>query len=209
MSVVDRKTAFLNVLARKLDKKVCDEVMAFWEEKYSNRPQFGISAFLDELYSKYSIDIKKGQLFRELSRAVMTADSRDGSSSPNSTISSSKSEKVDQSGVIVFKTLQDSFYNLAKPVDRLKISSAQMQGLKEQKGSNQRNVNQMLDWLKSGDTAMPTEMELDVLRKTFNLAYVECCQLYGPVKADQMLNAALQKTNDIPEAHIMPPVNFI
>ena len=59
MSIKDRKNAFLNVLAANLDKGVRDEVMTFWEEKYSTRPQFGVSAFLDELYSKYSISIKK------------------------------------------------------------------------------------------------------------------------------------------------------
>ena len=71
MSLTERKNAFLAVLAANLDHGVRDEVMRFWEKKYSTRPQFGVSAFLDELYSNYRITIKKGQLFRELSQAAL------------------------------------------------------------------------------------------------------------------------------------------
>lgn len=63
MSLAARKTAFLNVLSANLDQNIQSEIKAFWEEKYSDKPQFGVSAFLDELYSNYDISIKKGSCF--------------------------------------------------------------------------------------------------------------------------------------------------
>lgn len=209
MSVKDRKVAFLNVLSNNLDKSVREEVMNFWEEKYSSRPQFGVSAFLDELYSKYSIPIKKGQLFRELSRATMSvgAPGKPGMQAKAS-LELDASEVIDKNGLAVFQALQDEFTNLAKPTDRMKITKAQFDGIQESK-YDQASIRSVMEWLRQGEKAIPHRAELGLLRKLFNLGYVESCHLYGPVKADQMLNAALQKTNNIPEAHITPPVYFI
>lgn len=210
MSIKDRKNAFLNVLASNLDKGVRDEVMSFWEEKYSSRPQFGVSAFLDELYSKYSISIKKGQLFRELSRATMSAgmparETRAASSS----LEPDAGEIIDKNGLLVYQTLQSEFTALAKPADRMKITKAQFEGIQQQSQFDSSSIRSILEWLRQGTKAMPSRAELGLLRKLFNLGYVESCQLYGPVKADQMLNTALQKTNSLPESHMVPPVYFI
>ncbi|RLT93009.1 hypothetical protein [Ketobacter sp.] len=208
MSLKDRKHAFLNVLAANLDKGVRDEVMTFWEEKYSTRPQFGVSAFLDELYSKYSIPIKKGQLFRELSRATMSAA---GASRPEraSALEPDATEVIDKNGLVVYQALQDEFTALAKPADRMKITKAQFDGIQAQNQYDSTSIRNVMEWLRGGPKAMPNRAELGLLRKLFNLGYVESCHLYGPVKTDQMLNTALQKTNNIPEAHITPPVYFI
>jgi len=209
MSLKDRKIAFLNVLSANLDASVRDEVMHFWEEKYSSRPQFGVSAFLDELYSHYSIQVKKGQLFRELSRATMSVgvSSKPGLHANNS-FEPDAGEVIDKNGLAVFQALQDEFTNLAKPADRMKITKAQFDGIQQCSYDN-ASIRNVMEWLRRGEKAMPQRAELGLLRKLFNLGYVESCHLYGPVKADQMLNAALQKTNNIPEAHITPPVYFV
>lgn len=208
MSIKDRKNAFLNVLAANLDKGVRDEVMDFWEEKYSTRPQFGVSAFLDELYSKYSIPIKKGQLFRELSRATMSAAGSTRSERSNA-LEPEATEIIDKNGLVVYQALQDEFTALAKPADRMKITKAQFDGIQQQNQYDTSSIRNVMEWLRGGARAMPNRAELGLLRKLFNLGYVESCHLYGPVKTDQMLNTALQKTNSIPEAHITPPVYFI
>ena len=207
MSNTDRKRAFMAVLAANLDGSICHEVTRFWEEKYASRPQFGVSAFLDEVYSKYSISIKKGQLFRQLSRAIMQPDGVAASRSDNR--DSEPSEWIDHNGLKVFQALQDEFIALAKPVDRLKITSVQCDGLQRLQGADTQTVAQALKWLRGNRSAMPEQLELGLLKKFFNLGYVEMCQLYGPVKSDQMLNAALQKAGAMPESHIVPPVHFI
>ena len=208
MSLKDRKNAFLTVLAANLDKGVREEVMNFWEEKYSSRPQFGVSAFLDELYNKYSIPIKKGQLFRELSRATMSAGGSARAERSNA-LEPDAAEIIDKNGLVVYQALQDEFTALAKPADRMKITRAQFDGIQQQNQYDSSSIRNVMEWLRGGARAMPNRAELGLLRKLFNLGYVESCQLYGPVKADQMLNTALQKTNNIPEAHITPPVYFI
>lgn len=208
MSLKDRKSAFLNVLAANLDKGVRDEVMDFWEEKYSTRPQFGVSAFLDELYSKYSIPIKKGQLFRELSRATMSVGGTSRAERANA-LEPDATEIIDKNGLVVYQALQDEFTALAKPADRMKITKAQFDGIQQQNQYDSTSIRNVMEWLRGGARAMPNRAELGLLRKLFNLGYVESCHLYGPVKTDQMLNTALQKTNNIPEAHITPPVYFI
>ena len=213
MSLTERKNAFLAVLAANLDHGVRDEVMRFWEKKYSTRPQFGVSAFLDELYSNYRITIKKGQLFRELSRATLSVGAgdrpgRDSNNSISKTLEPEASEVIDKNGLVVFQALQDEFTGLAKPADRMKITKAQFDGIQQQP-CDSTSIRSVMEWLRSGAKAMPNRAELGLLRKLFNLGYVESCHLYGPVKTDQMLNAALQKTNTIPEAHITPPVYFI
>lgn len=208
MSLTDRKSAFLNVLAANLDKGVREEVMDFWEEKYSTRPQFGVSAFLDELYSKYSISIKKGQLFRELSRATMSAGGASRAERANA-LEPDATEIIDKNGLVVYQALQDEFTALAKPADRMKITKAQFDGIQQQNQYDSTSIRNVMEWLRGGARAMPNRAELGLLRKLFNLGYVESCHLYGPVKTDQMLNTALQKTNNIPEAHITPPVYFI
>ena len=208
MSLKDRKNAFLTVLAANLDKGVREEVMNFWEEKYSSRPQFGVSAFLDELYSKYSIPIKKGQLFRELSRATMSAGGS-ARAERSDALEPDAAEIIDKNGLVVYQALQDEFTALAKPADRMKITRAQFDGIQQQNQYDSSSIRNVMEWLRGGARAMPNRAELGLLRKLFNLGYVESCQLYGPVKADQMLNTALQKTNNIPEAHITPPVYFI
>jgi hypothetical protein len=208
MSLKDRKNAFLTVLAANLDKGVREEVMDFWEEKYSSRPQFGVSAFLDELYSKYSIPIKKGQLFRELSRATMSAGGSTRTERSKA-LEPDAAEIIDKNGLVVYQALQDEFTALAKPADRMKITKAQFDGIQQQNQYDSSSIRNVMEWLRGGARAMPNRAELGLLRKLFNLGYVESCQLYGPVKADQMLNTALQKTNNIPEAHITPPVYFI
>lgn len=209
MSLKERKSAFLNVLAANLDKGVRDEVMNFWEEKYSARPQFGVSAFLDELYTNYSISIKKGQLFRELSRATMSAGASDRPARSSKALEPAATEVIDKNGLLVYQALQDEFTALAKPADRMKITKAQFDGIQQQNQYDQASIRSVMEWLRAGAKAMPNRAELGQLRKLFNLGYVECCHLYGPVKADQMLNAALQKTNAVSEAHITPPVHFI
>ena len=208
MSLKDRKNAFLTVLAANLDKGVREEVMNFWEEKYSSRPQFGVSAFLDELYSKYSISIKKGQLFRELSRATMSAGGS-ARTERSKALEPDAAEIIDKNGLVVYQALQDEFTALAKPADRMKITKAQFDGIQQQNQYDSTSIRNVMEWLRGGARAMPNRAELGLLRKLFNLGYVESCQLYGPVKTDQMLNTALQKTNNIPEAHITPPVYFI
>jgi hypothetical protein len=122
MSNTDRKRAFIAVLAANIDGPLCQEITRFWEEKYASRPQFGVSAFLDEVYSTYSISIKKGQLFRQLSRAIMQPDAV---ASRGDGRGSEAAEWIDHNGLKVFQALQDEFVALAKPVDRLKITSAQ------------------------------------------------------------------------------------
>ncbi len=210
MNLADRKNAFLNVLASNLDINIRNEIMNHWEEKYASRPQFGVSAFLDEIYSQYKINIKKGQLFRELSRATMAANQNSNvRTSSGVTLEPDQSEIIDQNGLIVFQALQDEFANLARPADRMKITKAQFDGIQQQKNLSPTSVKEILNWLRQGNRAMPSRIELGLLKKLFNLAYVEGCQLYGPVKADQMLNTALQKANSIAEAHIVPPVYFI
>lgn len=206
MNPTDRKSAFLNVLAANLDGSIQQEIMRFWEEKYASRPQFGVSAFLDELYSKYPISIKKGQLFRQLSRATMKLDSDPLATQSDHVRGATADDMIDRNGLVVFQHLQNEFLALAKPADRLKITNAQLDGMQQHSPAAATPV---LNWLRHGKTALPEQLPLTVLKKLFNLAYVEICHLYGPVKADQMLNAALQKTNAIAEAHIVPPVNFI
>ncbi|MAR90678.1 MAG: hypothetical protein SV765_11380 [Pseudomonadota bacterium] len=207
MLVKDRKNAFLAVLASNLDQRIQGEVMTFWEEKYATRPQFGISAFLDELYSNYQIPIKKGQLFRELSRATMSVGA--GARTPTPvTLDPDAGTALDRNGLMVYQALQEAFLSLAQPADRLAITRAQFEGIQATQYDG-ASLRQILEWLRQGPKAMPNRAELGLLRKLFNLGYVECCQLYGPVKTDQMLNAALQKTNAMPEAHLTPPVQFI
>ncbi len=208
MSIKERKNAFLNVLAANLDQSVRDEVMTFWEEKYASRPQFGVSAFLDELYSKYSIPIKKGQLFRELSRATMSV-GIGARSDRSSTLEPDAGEIIDKNGLLVYQALQDEFTALARPADRMKITKAQFDGIQQQTQYDHSSIRSVMEWLRGGARAMPNRAELGLLRRLFNLGYVETCHLYGPVKADQMLNTALQKANGTPEAHITPPVYFI
>jgi hypothetical protein len=215
MSVKDKKNAFLKVLATNLDSGVRDEIMRFWEDKYASRPQFGVSAFLDELYSNYNIDVKKGQLFRELSRATMSAEFtakqsiKDAKSiSDSNSLEPSSSELIDKSGLVVYQALQDEFTALAKPADRLKITKAQFDGI-QNSHYDTTSIRHIMEWLRNGERSMPNKAELGLLKTLFNLGYVESCELYGPVKADQMLNTALQKTNTIAEAHMTPPVYFI
>jgi len=195
------------VLAANLDGSICQEVTRFWEEKYASRPQFGVSAFLDEVYSNYSITIKKGQLFRQLSRAIMQADG--GVVQRSESRAQAPSEWIDHNGLKVFQALQDEFVALAKPLDRLKITSVQCDGLQRLPGADTQAVAQALKWLRGNKAAMPEQLELGLLKTFFNLGYVEVCQLYGPVKSDQMLNTALQKVGALPESHIVPPVHFI
>ena len=105
--------------------------------------------------------------------------------------------------------LQGEFVALAKPVDRLKITGAQYDGVQQLRDADNRSISLMTKWLRGHDAAMPDEMQLGILKKVFNLGYVEACHLYGPVKTDQMLNTALQKAGTVPEAHMVPPVYFI
>jgi hypothetical protein len=81
--------------------------------------------------------------------------------------------------------------------------------LQRLQGADTQTVAQALKWLRGNRSAMPEQLELSLLKKFFNLGYVEMCQLYGPVKSDQMLNAALQKAGAMAESHIVPPVHFI
>ena len=205
MSTDNRKRAFVAVLAANIDGPTCQEITRFWEEKYASRPQFGVSAFLDEVYNRYDIAIKKGQLFRQLSRAIMQMDGGAVARNGDNVVT----EWIDHNGLKVFQMLQDEFVALARPVDRLKITSAQCDGLQRLPGVDSHSVTLALKWLRGNRSAMPEQLELDLLKKFFNLGYVESCQLYGPVKSDQMLNTALQKAGALPESHIVAPVQFI
>ncbi len=205
MSTDNRKRAFVAVLAANIDGPTCQEITRFWEEKYASRPQFGVSAFLDEVYSRYDIAIKKGQLFRQRSRAIMQMDGGAAARNGDKVVT----EWIDHNGLKVFQMLQDEFVALARPVDRLKITSAQCDGLQRLPGVDSHSVTIALKWLRGNRAAMPEQLELDLLKKFFNLGYVESCQLYGPVKSDQMLNTALQKAGALPESHIVAPVQFI
>lgn len=208
MSMDNRKRAFVAVLAANIEGPTCQEITRFWEEKYAGRPQFGVSAFLDEVYNRYNISIKKGQLFRQLSRAIMQPD---GVAPTAASVSARAAavEWIDHNGLKVFQALQDEFVALARPVDRVKITSAQYDGIQQQAGMDTPSVQLALKWLRGNRTAMPEQLELNLLKKYFNLAYVECCELYGPVKSDQMLNTALQKAGALPESHMVSPVQFI
>jgi len=208
MSMDNRKRAFVAVLAANIEGPTCQEITRFWEEKYASRPQFGISAFLDEVYNRYNISIKKGQLFRQLSRAIMQPDGV----APAGVSTSARTaavEWIDHNGLKVFQALQDEFVALARPVDRVKITNAQYDGLQQQAGMDTPTVQLALKWLRGNRTTMPEQLELNLLKKYFNLGYVECCELYGPVKSDQMLNTALQKAGALPESHMVSPVQFI
>lgn len=210
MSLADRKRAFLAVLTDNINGPECQEITRFWEEKYADRPQFGVSAFLDEVYGKYSIAVKKGQLFRQLSRAVMQADGGQArSSSDGRAMEPSTAEVIDRNGLKVFQALQDEFVALAKPVDRMKITSAQYEGVQLIRDASAHSISAVTKWLRGRATDMPDQLELGLLKKVFNLGYVEACHLYGPVKSDQMLNTALQKAGAVAESHIVPPVYFI
>lgn len=208
MSMDNRKQAFVAVLAANIEGPTCQEITRFWEEKYADRPQFGVSAFLDEVYNRYDISIKKGQLFRQLSRAIMQVD---GGASAAASAGGRKVavEWIDHNGLKVFQALQDGFVALARPVDRVKITSAQFDGIQQQMGMDAPSVQLALKWLRGNRTAMPEQLDLNLLKKYFNLGYVECCELYGPVKSDQMLNTALQKAGALPESHMVSPVQFI
>lgn len=214
MSLAARKTAFLNVLSANLDQNIQSEIKAFWEEKYSNKPQFGVSAFLDELYSNYDISIKKGQLFRELSRATTRAGFE--TNKPNKTdknvdsiTGTNLSSLMSEEGLRVFQALHESFLASAKPADRVRITDIQCDRIKNQNIVRSDLAATVSAWLKNGSATEPKGITLATLKKIFNLGYVECCEIYGPVKTDQMLNSALQKTNDLPESLNVPPVQFI
>lgn len=209
MSIADRKSAFLNVLYENLDKTNRAVIMQSWEEKYAHRPQFGVSAFLDEIYSQYSISIKKGQLFRALSRAMLAVELPSNQQDDTHPLERSQHEMIDRNGLVVFQNLQHAFLDLVRPTDRSKITRAQFDGVQRLKNTDSNSIRLLTNWIQSGERGMPGKVELGLLKRLFNLGYVECCELYGPVKADQMLNTALQKAGSIPEAHIMPPVNFI
>ncbi len=210
MALADRKSAFIAVLAANINGPECQEITRFWEEKYANRPQFGVSAFLDEIYGRYEITIKKGQLFRQLSRAIMEADSSGGrSASDGRSMEPASSEVIDRNGLRVFQALQDEFVALAKPVDRMKITGAQCDGVQRIPNTSSHSIGLVMKWLRGKPSDMPDQMELGLLKKVFNLGYVEACHLYGPVKSDQMLNVALQKAASVPESHLVPPVYFI
>jgi hypothetical protein len=210
MSLVERKNAFIEVLNEKLDKSIQTEVTAFWEEKYSTKPQFGISAFLEELYSRYDIEIKKGQLFKELSRATTRAGFATKNKSAG-TISYNGNQKdlVHTAGLKVYQNLLDQLLASVKPTDRIKVDSAQLEGIANHKETPQSMQSIIHTWIKQGKAGMPLQMPLGTLRKLFNLAYVECCELYGPVKADQMLNKAIKHTEQMVEAERHSPVIFI
>lgn len=209
MSLVERKSAFLSVLSANLDKNIQAEIMTFWEEKYSNKPQFGVSAFLDELYSKYDISIKKGQLFRELSRATTRAGFKSGGNATNSHSNTDDHSLVSEEGLQVYQSLQEYFLAMTKAPDKARITDIQVEGIRKTGLVPPNLMPAITAVLKNGSVSLPKGLTLGALKKMFNLGYVECCQLYGPVKTDQMLNNALQKTNMMAEAQIVPPVQFI
>jgi len=209
MSMLDRKAAFVKVLAANLTHDIQAEVIRFWEEKYATKPQFGISAFLDELYSRYQVTIKKGQLFKELSRAIMSvggsARSADTTSKPGT-----ETPAVADADLELFRQLMTEFLQRAAPADRQRITKAQFEGSQQLKfDADASACKQVLGWLQRGGQMPAGQLDLALLKKLFNFGYIEACQLYGPVRADQMLTGALQAAGSLHHGGALSPAQFV
>ena len=211
MSMLDRKAAFVKVLAANLTQDIQSDVIRFWEEKYATKPQFGISAFLDELYSRYQIAIKKGQLFKELSRAIMTVGgSAAAASAPAVPGSREPAAMIAGADLELFRQLMAEFLQRAAPADRQKITKAQFEGSQQLKfEADIQTCKQLLGWLQRGGHAPSGSLDLGLLRKLFNFGYIEACQLYGPVRADQMLTGALGATSSMHMGGTHSPAQFV
>lgn len=163
MSMLDRKAAFVKVLAANLTHDIQAEVIRFWEEKYATKPQFGISAFLDELYSRYQVTIKKGQLFKELSRAIMSvggsARSADTTSKPGT-----ETPAVADADLELFRQLMTEFLQRAAPADRQRITKAQFEGSQQLKfDADAATCKQVLGWLQRGGQMPAGQLDLALL----------------------------------------------
>lgn len=211
MNMLDRKAAFVKVLAANLTHDIQADVIRFWEEKYATKPQFGISAFLDELYSRYQVAIKKGQLFKELSRAIMTVGgSAAATTAPASPGSRELTGTVAGADLELYRQLMAEFLQRAAPADRQKITKAQFEGSQQLKfEADIQTCKQLLGWLQRGGHAPSGSLDLGLLRKLFNFGYIEACQLYGPVRADQMLTGALGATSSMHTGGTHSPAQFV
>lgn len=209
MNMLDRKAAFVKVLAANLTHDIQADVIRFWEEKYATKPQFGISAFLDELYGRYQVAIKKGQLFKELSRAIMTVGGS-GNSAATAANSGADSTTIAGADLELFRQLMTEFLQRAAPADRQKITKAQFEGSQQLKFDADTNAcKQVLGWLQRGGNMPAGQLDLALLKKLFNFGYIEACQLYGPVRADQMLTGALQAAGSLHLGGTHSPAQFV
>ena len=209
-----KATVFLAVLQQHLPSDSFAEVKPFWEQNFSHKPQFGMSEFLSKLYAMYPdvISIKKSQLFRELSRAIM-----ESSGQINQQDSPTTKPRKDEPGylfgnaAIVYRELYETFVQGFSEEQRAHLQLLQEHEIERQTASlcfkgRQTLTNWIVKKEVAGDWGTVSTYSAKAL---FSIAYNHYCIAVGPIQADRRLSSILTLANVSPEAIDCNPAMFL
>lgn len=188
-----------------LDDVKLDKALELWVRRYADKPTFALQHFASECCLVFSLPDVRKELERRIIRYLALPESRRHSMSEQAIDGFSREDGV---ALPVFQIMinhvcADAGGRQGEGVRRYLIENLE----RTQMGKSARKAVEM--WLKGNLPDVECPVSLADMRLMVNIAYVGLCECCGPVKADVILHAAVQKTSLTDWAKGFPPEGFL
>lgn len=193
-----RRRAILTGLRPFLDDDALLSAVALWAREYANQPPFALSGFVAKCCARAELKAQRGQILRAIIAAMELPPSQllpdPGSQGEVLAAVADQARLNDQTQM--FSLLLSALIGLSDASMQSMIRSRLLQQLTKQK--LEREPHQVMqDWLAGHAVSLTKNYDLKLLQALVNQAYIVMCEVLGPVKADQLLAAAISQTKAV------------
>ena len=197
MTMENKRRAIFTVLSEILHGNSLWEVMWYWQEHYSDKPQFELNHFLADCASVPEISENRSWLYRQLIGVLMDKNS-DLKPDPWPQMNQHKNQSVSGDGSElqddwseVFTTLMNRFMHGLRSDNQYSLGKFLLHHCK-QCDLPQHSQISMTHWLASRDLMDLRGVKKSQLKSLLNASYIATCELIGPVEADKILSNAIR-----------------
>lgn len=200
MSLVDRRRAIYTGLVRHLPEPEVMPILSFWEAHYAQKPAFALNEFLAEVVKRCSVRLERASLYRELI-SIMSGPSSGLLDDPlhqleawrqAAGLAPQRADPQRQQARQTFDALSSVLLAGLPALERATLGRRVRAGLQQVSAQRDEQLD-LRSWLEQGQPLPQPDFSLEQWRRLLNLLYVGCCELLGPVQADQLLSHAVRQ----------------
>lgn len=200
MTMENKRRAIFTVLSEVLHDNSLWDVMWYWQENYSDKPQFELNHFLADCASIPEISENRSWLYRQLIGVLMDSNS-DLKPDPWPQMNQHKhqsdteySSDPQDDWSEVFTMLMNRFMNGLRSDSQYSLGKFLLHHGKhcDLPKHSQASLNQ---WLANRELIKLQGVKKSQLKSLLNACYIATCELIGPVEADKVLSTAIRDTH--------------
>ena len=207
-----RRRAIFHGLCEIMPRNEAQKAVEIWQADFSDKPVYALQPFISRLSSEFGLDVPRNIV----QRALINALSLNVADLPDDPLSDRAIEtpylKASRETDIVFTMLLSDLLSSTESQNVgviLNIRTALTEQIKRMP-IKRTLQDELIATIHEPHTENPiTGLSVEDMKAILHFIYVDLCEYISPVQADQIMSESIKHTEDLPEASICHPRNFL